>query len=77
MYKCVYVPAAGCIFPAAYRNRVGPLPTHSASAGGGVGARGEQLLRGFRLIAGSRRSALSDDRELIEGIKLCSFPLLN
>ena len=46
MYKYVYVPAAGCIFPAVYRNRVGPLPTHSASAGGGVGARGDQLLRG-------------------------------
>ena len=46
MYKCVYVPAAGCIFPAVYRNRVGPLPTHSASAGGGVRARGDQLLRG-------------------------------
>ena len=45
MYKCVYVPAAGCIFAAAYRNRVGLLPTHSASAGGGVGARGDQLLR--------------------------------
>ena len=46
MYKCVYVPAAGCIFPAGYRNRVGPLPTHSASAGGGDGARGDQFLRG-------------------------------
>ena len=46
MYKYVYVPAAGCIFPAVYRNRVGPLPTHSTSAGGAVRARRDQFLRG-------------------------------
>ena len=85
MYKCVYVPATGCIFPAAYRNQVGPLPTHSASAGDEVGARGDQLLRGgatfpcgnlaFEALSyyQYRRSAIVQDRALVQDR---SFPVM-
>ena len=40
IYLFVCVPAAGCIFPAITRNRVGVLLTHSHREGGAVRAHG-------------------------------------
>ena len=40
IYLFVCVPAAGCIFPAITRNRVGILLTHSPREGGSVRAHG-------------------------------------
>ena len=45
MYIFPHVPVTGRIFPPMARKRVGPLPMHSASAGGQVTARGGQLKR--------------------------------
>ena len=41
----VYVPAAGSIAPAIFRNRVGPLFAQSTNIGGRVRARGGYLSR--------------------------------
>jgi hypothetical protein len=50
----MFVPAIGHIFPAITRNGVGPLSTHSPSAGGGVGARAGHLQpRGTTLPGGT------------------------
>ena len=50
----MFVPAIGHIFPAITRNGVGPLSTHSSSAGGGVGAHAGHLQpRGATIPGGS------------------------
>jgi hypothetical protein len=56
----MFVPAIGHIFPAITRNGVGPLSTHSSSAGGGVGARAGHLQpRGTTLPGGTSASRAS------------------
>jgi len=56
----MFVPAIGHIFPAITRNGVGPLSTHSPSAGGGVGARAGHLQpRGTTLPGGTSASRAS------------------
>jgi len=42
----IYVPVTGRNSPGTDQNKVEPLSMHPANAGGGVRARGDQLLRG-------------------------------